>query len=79
VSRRPGPAPRLLTVRQRLSLEAAARRLANAERRSDEARAELVRRIIDVYADGAGASMREIASAVGLSGARVGELLKRAR
>jgi hypothetical protein len=69
----------LLTVRQRRSLEAAARRLARAESRSDELRAELVRRIVDAHADGAGASIRQIASAAGLSHARVGELLKRAR
>jgi hypothetical protein len=74
---KPGPAPRTLTARQRRSLEAAARRLAKAESRSGELRAELVHRIIDVHADGAGASMREIARAVGLSSARVGELILR--
>lgn len=77
--RRRGPKPRRLTTRQRRSLEAAARRLRKAEERSGEARAELVQRIVDVYADGTGASIREIARAVGLSSARVGELLLRER
>jgi hypothetical protein len=76
---KPGPKPRTLTARQRRSLEAAARRLARAEERSAELRAELVRRMVNAYAEGAGASVREIASAVGLSSARVGELLLRDR
>jgi hypothetical protein len=76
---RRGPKPRLLTVRQRRSLEAAARRAQAADERASIARAELVSRIVDVYDDGAGASIREIAAAVELSSARVGGLLQRAR
>lgn len=77
--RRRGPRPRLLTARQRRSLEAAARRFAKADARAAEARAELTRRIVTVHAGGTGPSVREIASAVGLSSARVGELLQRER
>jgi hypothetical protein len=76
---KPGPKPRTLTVQQRRSLGAAARRLAKADDRSAELRADLVRRIVEAYGEGAGASVREIASAVGLSSARVGELLVRER
>jgi hypothetical protein len=76
---KPGPKPRRLTARQRRSLEAAALGLAKAEDRSAELRADLVRRIVEAYGEGAGASVREIASAVGLSSARVGELLVRER
>jgi hypothetical protein len=74
---KPGPVPRTLTVRQRRSLEAAARRAQAADERAATARAELVSRIVDVYDDGAGASIREIAAAVELSSARVGGLLQR--
>jgi hypothetical protein len=73
--RRRGPKPRRLTARQRRSLETAAGRLRAAEDRTAAARAELVQRIVDAHADGAGASVREIATAVGLSSARVGVLL----
>lgn len=72
-----GPKPRLLTARQRSSLAAAARRLAKAETRTAELRAELERRIIAVHAGGTGPSVREIASAVGLSSSRVGEVIAR--
>jgi hypothetical protein len=74
---KPGPVPRTLTVRQRRSLEAVARRAQAADERASIARAELVSRIVDVYDDGAGASIREIATAVELSSARVGGLLQR--
>ena len=74
--RRRGPKPRKLNPRQARSLEAAARRLRKAEDRTAAARADLVERIVDAHAGGAGASVREIASAVDLSAARVGVLLQ---
>jgi hypothetical protein len=77
VQRKRGPRPRLLTARQRRSLEAAARQADRAEGRASEARAELARRIVEAHAGGSGASIREIASAVGLSSARVGELTQK--
>jgi hypothetical protein len=75
-ARRRGPKPRRLTARQRRSLEVAARRLRAAEDRTAAARADLIQRIVDAHAGGTGASVREIAAAVGLSSARVGVLLQ---
>jgi hypothetical protein len=77
---RRGPKPRAgLTARQRRSLDAAARQVERAERRASEARAALVERIVAIHAGGAGATVREIADAVALSHARVGELVLRSR
>jgi hypothetical protein len=76
-ARKRGPKPRTLTMRQRRSLEAAARQARTADDQAAAARDKLARRIVDIYQDGAGASIREIASAVGLSSARVHELLVR--
>jgi hypothetical protein len=78
--RKRGPKPRPgLTARERRSLEAAARQVERAEGRAAEARAALAERIVAIHAGGAGPAIREIATAAGLSHARVGELTQKGR